>query len=257
MSHFKDINYIQINRDFFSEISLGNIQAWQRVAFKGFLPNATAGAYIWTGGNFSWRTNRTAVEILSSSANDTAAGTGARTVNIIGVGAQHALTTETVTLNGTNIVQLKKDYFHINQMNVLTTGSSQVNAGNITARVSGGGATLAHIAVGISLSQNSQIMVPAGFAYLVLKQTIGTSSATNLNIHTFTQEIFSSSGVLSRDNIFHISPNGVTPFVLPHDIPMMIPEKTGLAWRISSIGSGTPDVTARIQGAFVDLSGKY
>jgi hypothetical protein len=254
---FKDIANVPLDRDFFAEVALGKVSGWTRQIFKGFCPAATAGSYVWTGGAFAWRTTPTAVEVLSSSVNDAAAGTGARTILVSGVGTSYAATSETVTLNGTSVVALVNQYIHINNVKVVTAGSGKTNAGAITVRIASAGATMGHIAAIATSSQNCQIMAPAGFAYLSLNQVIGTSSATNLNVHTFVQELFSNTGILTIDNVFHISTNGTTPFVLPQDIPLILNEKMAIAWKMSAIGSGTPDITARIQGMFVDLSKGY
>ncbi len=256
MGVFRDISNVPIDREFFAEVSLGKIDGWTRNIFKGFAAAVTPPSYIWTGGTFAWRTTTTTAEIVSSSASDTAAGTGARKIRVEGVGASYALTSEDVTLNGTTPVALVNSYIHINKLSIVPgqAGSGQTNAGNITARITGAGATLQHIAIAASVSQSCIIMTAANQAYLSTNQVIGTSSATNLNVHTFVQEQFTSTGILIRDNVFHISTNGQTPFVLPQDIALVLPEKTGLAWRLSAVGSGTPDVTARIQGMFVDLT---
>lgn len=90
--------------------------------------------------------------IASASANDTAAGTGARTVRIkyydvTGIGPLW----ETVTLNGTTYVNtVATNICYIEQMEVLTVGSGLVNAGILTlkAATAGGGATIGTINAG-------------------------------------------------------------------------------------------------------------
>lgn len=72
--------------------------------------------------------------VVSSNANDTSAGTGARTVKITyytatGTGPF----TETVTMNGTTAVNLvNSNHCFIEKMEVITTGSLNWNAGTIT-----------------------------------------------------------------------------------------------------------------------------
>ena len=90
--------------------------------------------------------------ISSASAADTAAGTGAHTVEITyydGTGAGPF--TETVTLNGTTFVAtVATDIRFIEKMEVKTAGSGGVNAGVITLFVNntGGGGTVGTIGVG-------------------------------------------------------------------------------------------------------------
>lgn len=84
--------------------------------------------------------------IVSSSANDTAAGTGARTVTleyftVTGTGPF----TETITLNGTTPVNtVATDICYIEHLNVATVGSTGSNVGTISlkAATAGGGATI-------------------------------------------------------------------------------------------------------------------
>jgi hypothetical protein len=90
--------------------------------------------------------------IVSSSANDSAAGTGARTVRITyytsaGVGPL----TEDITLNGTTAVNtVATNICYIEDLTVLTVGSGGTAAGNITLRstTGGGGVTIKQISTG-------------------------------------------------------------------------------------------------------------
>jgi hypothetical protein len=92
----------------------------------------------------------------SSSANDTAAGTGARTVEITyytntGTGPF----TETITLNGTTAVNtVATDIRFIEEMDVRTVGSGGANAGTISlfGSTAGGGGTVGTIGVGSILT---------------------------------------------------------------------------------------------------------
>lgn len=88
--------------------------------------------------------------ISSSSANDTAAGTGARTVTVtyldVTLGAYN---TETLTMNGTtSVATVGSNYAYLESMQVATTGSTGGNAGTVSFFVnnSGGGGTWGSIA---------------------------------------------------------------------------------------------------------------
>ena len=104
---------------------------------------------------YTEQTSNAQRSLVSSSASDASAGTGARTVRI----TYYALSgvtvtgpfTENVTMNGTTAVDtVATDICFIEEMEVLTVGSGLVNAGTISlkAAVSGGGATVWSIAVG-------------------------------------------------------------------------------------------------------------
>jgi len=71
------------------------------------------------------------LQLSSSSAADTAAGTGARTATISGFDVEGAVIEETLVLNGQTAVVSTKEFDCISNVRVVTAGSGGVNAGNI------------------------------------------------------------------------------------------------------------------------------
>ncbi len=72
------------------------------------------------------------LSVASTSALDTAAGTGARTMTIEGLDENYAeLPLETITLNGTTPVNSTVQYFRINRLTIITAGSTRANQGDI------------------------------------------------------------------------------------------------------------------------------
>jgi hypothetical protein len=112
--------------------------------------------------------------ISSTSANDTAAGTGARTVLLEGVNGTGGRASEIVTLNGQTPVSTVKTYDAIERMVVLTVGSGGSNAGFIYA---GTGAVTAGVPAVpysvIATGENASIIghwtCPAGFSGYITK----------------------------------------------------------------------------------------
>lgn len=108
---------------------------------------------------YTEQTSNAQRSIASSSANDTSAGTGARTVKITYYTA--TLTgpfTETVTLNGTSYVNtVATNICYIEQIDVITAGSTGSNVGTLTLKAStgGGGATIVTIK-----ATNNQTLIP-------------------------------------------------------------------------------------------------
>jgi len=115
---------------------------------------ATAQAPVeWTV--YTEQTSNAQRSIASSSANDTGAGTGARTVKITYYSVSGGSITgpfyETVTLNGTSYVNtVSTTIAFIEKIEVLTVGSGLTNAGILTlkAGAAGAGATVITIGVG-------------------------------------------------------------------------------------------------------------
>lgn len=122
----------------------GQVQGVRRVVFSGFNSDVDIGATpedLFGGTGLipapaipeSW-------EIVSSSVNDTAAGTGARTVSLRTLDGNYDEIVQTVTLNGLTPVALSGTHIRINAGVVLTAGSGLINAGTLTIRVAGAGA---------------------------------------------------------------------------------------------------------------------
>ena len=128
---------------------------------------------VWPhGGILGYPSAALPLSVSSSSADDTSNGTGARTVYLEGLDANHNVISETVTLAGQTAVTTTKSYLHINNCYVATAGSLDSAAGTIyfgTGTVTAGvPATVYDV---IQFNYNSRITgsftVPAGYtAYL-------------------------------------------------------------------------------------------
>jgi hypothetical protein len=125
----------------------------------------------------------TIMKISSSSADDTAAGTGARTVRILGINGTGEYTEEVVTLNGQTEVNTVKTYDAIETMTVLTVGSGGVNAGTIyagTGTVTSGVPAVPYSAIGVG--DNTSLVghwtCPTGFTGYLVKGKITTGTTT-------------------------------------------------------------------------------
>ncbi len=127
----------------------------------------------------------TIMTISSSSASDTSAGTGARTVYILGINGTGGYVSETVTLNGQTAVNTVHEYDAIETMSVASVGSGGVNAGIIyagTGTVTAGVPAVPYSAIGVgdNLSLVGHWTCPTGYTgYLVFGSI--TSGTTNAN----------------------------------------------------------------------------
>lgn len=84
------------------------------------------------GGTFNIMTTADTLDVVSSSANDTSAGTGAKTILITGIDENSLTQTEVVAMNGTTPVTTTNSWLGVNRVVVLSSGSNQTNSGNIT-----------------------------------------------------------------------------------------------------------------------------
>ncbi|PHR55977.1 MAG: hypothetical protein COA43_14770 [Robiginitomaculum sp.] len=90
---------------------------------------------LWNGGGFYTGHDATVAEVVtveSSSVNDDTGGTGAITIQLIGLGSGFVSQTEIVTLNGTASVDSVNSYLRLDRVLVLTAGTGGVNDGDIT-----------------------------------------------------------------------------------------------------------------------------
>ena len=176
-------------RDFEFDIAAGRAQGFSVVNKFGDNPDVDAGTVpedVWGGDGvypgFPTGAAET-LQVFSASANDAAAGTGARTVRVIGLDGSHNVIQETVTLNGVTPVVTTQSFLRVHTASVQTSGSSNTafNAGAITIRHS---ATTANVFLLISAGTNqsycSCYTVPAGYtAYLRYLTGAVRSGATN------------------------------------------------------------------------------
>jgi hypothetical protein len=104
----------------------------------------------------------TSMEIVSDSANDTAAGTGARTVAVVYLDANYASKTTVLTMNGVTPVALPETVMRVNMVAVSTSGTfGGNNIGNISIRAAGGlGATYQYLIAGLGFARSSMFTVP-------------------------------------------------------------------------------------------------
>lgn len=100
--------------------------------------------------------------IVSTSTSDASAGVGARTVRVSGLTDwDTAEVTETVTMNGTTPVNTSNSYVIINRIKVLTSGTTSINVGTITATAATDSTISAVIAVGYGQTQQCIVGIPS------------------------------------------------------------------------------------------------
>jgi hypothetical protein len=116
---------------------------------------------------YTEQTSNAQRSIVSANVNDTAAGTGARTLRVtyyaLSAGVITGPFTETVTLDGTTPVDtVATDICFIEEISVLTVGSSGSNTGIISlkAATAGGGATVWSIAATANQTYGAHHYVP-------------------------------------------------------------------------------------------------
>lgn len=219
MSHLSNV-------DFNLQIARGLVAGFKSVNKFGRNPDVDAAAPedIWfNGGTWVAPTAARIHAIVSTSVNDTAAGTGARTVTLYGLNASYVEQSETVTLNGTTAVNTVNSYVMIDRAIVATAGSGGTNAGTITATAAVDGTITWFMVAGN----------PAGYtAYLM-----GYSFSANLPTAALMQcELFVKpfGGVFNLKSTLNIDGGSDSIGSKKFERPDPIPEKSTIKLRVTT-----------------------
>lgn len=173
---------------------------------------------IWfSGGTLTYLSSAQRMNIVSTSVNDTSAGTGVRTVKISGLDNNYAQITENVTMNGTSNVLTTNSYLRVNEIESLTAGT-----------------THATIPTGENVSAKSHYTIPAGKTGYLLDFMPSLAAAKQGADVTFrARELGSTFKMKSR---MSVQSNGAS--VINHQLslgPVRLPEKTDV--KVVGVGS--------------------
>lgn len=212
------------------QVARGQIEAHRSVVVFGYNSDVdTSIETVWpAGGLLSFPDNAIQMKVSSSSTSDTSAGTGARTIVLEGLDADHNEISETVTLNGQTAVTTTKSYLHINNAYVASAGSGLSAAGSIyigTGTVTAGvPATIYDI---IAFDYNARVTgsytIPAGYTGYLTQglfsagQLSGSTSITGRLMTRGTNSIRMTAAVVTLNN-------GSADYAFEYPVP--IPEKT-------------------------------
>lgn len=122
------------------------------------------------------------MQVVSTSANDAAAGAGVRTVLIHYLDVNYNEQSETVTLNGvTPVTTVATNILRINGLHAQSVGTGGVSAGNISLTNIGATVTYGYIPLGNNTARQAVFTIPAGKnGYLTHWQgSSGTATGTH------------------------------------------------------------------------------
>ena len=186
---------------------------------------------IGQGGTYTPPTTARVHNIASSSANDTAAGTGARTVSINGLLADYSEANETITMNGTTNVPTVNSYIFINRMRVETAGSTDSNVGTITATAVTDATISAQIDAAYGQAALGVFLVPLGKTMYLTKFGAAMIGTGNVSVNLMTK-VFG--GAYTVRNNLSLNNNSSTTAERKYDFPLRITEKTYVKIRATS-----------------------
>jgi hypothetical protein len=208
------------------------------------------------GGLYSWPSAAESWEIVSSSASDAAAGTGARTIRLEVLDAAYAPFVVNVTLNGTTPVAVAGSWFRVNDMRITgAVGSSESNVGTITLRVAGGGATRSQMAASKGRAQQAIYTIPAGLTGFASHSKVGiinSQAQSDATVELQTRSF--GSGWIVRNTVQISSAGNVSDMSDPPLFPPIL-EKSDLRFRVTAVSSNNTAVTGVLQLILVDAAG--
>lgn len=238
----------------------GQIAGVRRIVFSGFnadVDTATTPEDVWGGtGLIPIPSAAESWEILSASANDTAAGTGARTVIITTLDANYVEVVQTVVLNGVTPVALTGTHIRINAAVVLTAGTSRVNEGLLTIRIAGAGADRGYVTSPEGVLNQCKFTVPDGFylammsALMTIRTFLGNEnavlSAANANAAGRTLAAVRFSLFSAGTSVYrHEVANGTLPI-------FVLAPRTEITWRVNSVSQNNTGIDTAVLGLLYD-----
>lgn len=250
------ISRVGTTEPFELQISRGHV-SYHEPLFK-FGANAdidSSNETVWDhGGLYSYPSSASTVFVSSSSTNDAAAGTGARTVVVVGLDADYNEITETVSLNGQTQVETTASFLRVYRAFVDSAGSGGTAAGDIYIATTGAssGVPTGTVYAKITLGENQTLMavytVPAGYTLYVTKGNIssGTETANKFIIGRFSARPL---GGVFRTQAKVTLADGFIDF--DWEFPLRIPEKTDIEARAQGSGNDSHQVAASFEGVLI------
>lgn len=205
---------------------------------------------IWTfGGEYVYPAAGIQMQVVSTSANDAAAGSGVQQVEFYYLTTAFVQASEIVTMNGIGAVNTAA----LNIFRVLSFRAYRVGvtipaaaAGTINLQSVGGGTTYSQIAAGNTRARNITYTVPTGKVLYIESVVVGTGASAATKVVLFTTR-----ATYDVPNQRVLPPNFFMPFSellvmdasfsRPLDTPTRFP--TGVDLKVSAVNLGAGDAT--------------
>ena len=218
------------------QVSRGQISFHQPIFQFGQAPTVTTQQTLWVGsGVYAFPASASVMKVSSGNANDTSAGTGARTVLVGGLDANYNVISEVVSLNGQTAVNTTNSFLRINDFYVVTAGSGNTAAGTLyvgTGSVTSGVPATVYSQIQTAYNAQSQAVytVPAGYTAYISSYTFTSNCATaNVIQSGFLFVYYGGSAVPTIEATARFNAGG--SFDRHFDYPLAIPEKSDLDLR--------------------------
>lgn len=204
---------------------------------------------LWNGGGiytgFPVTGSAETLSVLSSSASDASAGTGARTLKIHGLNSAYEEINETITLDGTTPVLTSETFWRVFYAEVLTAGSGGFNVGTITANHSTTTANVFFVMpVGRNRSNIAVYTIPSGYTGLL--KSLGMWIRGGVTAVSADGELMVRPYGQAAQMRHPWTCNNNTPFGVRPAGGLVLTEKTDITIRVSACSANNMDIV----GAF-------
>ena len=176
-------------RDFYFEVSIGNIPGHRAIHKFGHNPDANSAGVFWPimeaaaagakteyeGFNAVVAQTVSIVSVGAGGVNDTAAGTGAQVVEVFGLDSRFVPQSELVILNGATPVLTTKLYIRMDVAIVRRGGALGSNQGALTGTQSGSGFQFFVVAIGDNRTMQATFTIPEGEKGFIIYQGATTN----------------------------------------------------------------------------------
>lgn len=237
--------------------ALGSIPGYEYMDKFGINPDVDTNSVpedIWTtGGLYTGFPSGVAetVDVFSDNAADASAGTGARTIRLIGLDADHNEQTVDVTLNGTTAVATTETWSRLYRAFVVTSGSGGENAGVITARHT---TTTANVFFEMQAGDNQTLVacttVPANKRAIIksVNLSIGSNLATgSCDVSLRTRE---DGGVFRTRRRYTAGTS--SPIFAKFDGGIVVPQKTDIKLQVDDVSANNTGIAGEFEYYLVE-----
>lgn len=255
--------YVPYYVPFLTAVALGAIPGYFRASNIGSnadIDIATVPEDAWEqGGLFNWITTPVQCQIRSTSANDTATGTGCRMAGLSLLDSTLAPAafdsrggpgTTLIALNGMTPVQLPFLIGGSNGLAGMTAGTLETNEGDIILEDTVGGIVRGIIKAGQGFAHQAPFVVPTGFQLIIPQLLLSVNKPNGANPQ-FVQmrTYFKGPGSACARYTLPISASSNVPYPHQIDPPIVLPAGFRFSPRIVSVAADNAEVTAAWNGA--------
>lgn len=237
--------------DFAALVIQGKVLNVSRVTTSGkslIASTANVPQDIWPGAAVQPLIGGTAVslEVVSTSVNDTAAGSGMQAIVITGLDQNYNQISTTVNLNGTTAVSLPIQFLRINSargtMVTPNAGVTQFSAGTVSIRDAGGGTVRGILPAGEGVLSQTLYTVPAGYTLVIhsIELQITTSAGGTLRGTDAVLIFRNTNGFATASR--KISTTDTSPYALMADTYIPVLEKADFWMRCTYTSTNTMTV---------------